>query len=371
MQDRKRGVAVYIVGVVLTLGAAAGAGYFVYNHSIQVAAARGVLQAEVDRGPRVEVVTVKAGPQSREITLLGDARPYTTTTLFAKVSGYVKSIRVDKGDKVEAGQVLAEIDSAETDSLYAGALADLDNKQRLVMRARQLLSRGDVAQQAAELAETNLRMAQEAVNNLATMKSYQAIRAPFAGTVTGRFADPGALLQAATTNQSSALPVLMISDNSRLRIGAYVEQRDVAAVHIGDPAEVVDAANAEARVMAKVSRTAGTLDPRTRTLYIEIDVDNRDGFLIPGSFAYVTLKLPVKSLPQVPVAALVQRNANQLVAVVGADGAIRFRPIKVASTDGISINVADGVVSGDRVAINVPNDVVEGTRIRPVLAASR
>jgi membrane fusion protein (multidrug efflux system) len=200
------------------------------------------------------------------------------------------------------------------------------------------------------------------------MRSYETIKAPFDGTVIGRFADPGALLQAATTNQASSLPVLTIADNSRLRVGVYVEQRDVAAVHIGDEAEVTDASNPEHRRVAKISRTAGTLDPRTRTLYVEIEIDNRDNFLMPGSFANVALRMPVPSLPQVPVAALVQRAGAQLVAAVAEDGAIRFRTVKVASTDGIVVNVAEGVAIGDRVALNVPNEVTEGTRIRPVLA---
>src|SRR5262249_55032589 len=195
------------------------------------------------------------------------------------------------------GGARAEGDSAEIDSQYASAVADVVFKQRQVERARKLLKSGDVAVQAADQAEAALRMAEETVNNLATMRSYEMIRAPFDGTITGRFADPGALLQAATTNQSSALPLLTVSDNSKLRIGVYVEQRDAALLHAGDAADVSDAANAERRVAAKVSRTAGMLDPRTRTLYVEIDVDNASGFLVPGSFAYVTLHLPVRSLP--------------------------------------------------------------------------
>jgi len=212
-------------------------------------------------------------------------------------------------------------------------------------------------------------MAEENVRNLATLKSYEILRAPFAGTVTARFADPGSLMQAATTNQSSSLPVLTVSDNSRLRIGAYVEQRDVPFVHPGDACEVVDAADAERRVSARISRTAGTLDPRTRTLYIEIDVNNAQGFLVPGSFAYVTLHVPTKSYPQVPVSALVQRGGDSFVAKVEESGDVHFLPVKIAATDGAVISLADGIAAGDRVAIHLPNEVTDGTRIRPVNAA--
>ena len=145
-------------------------------------------------------------PASRDIRLLGDARPYSTATLFAKVSGYLKTVTVDKGDLVQAGQVLAEIEFRRDRRQYASAaLADLENKQQARRSAtRDLLTRGNVSLQAAEQArDTAMRMAEEAVRNLATMRSYEIIRAPFDGTVTARFADPGALLQSATTQPVS------------------------------------------------------------------------------------------------------------------------------------------------------------------------
>ena len=172
-------------------------------------------------------------------------------------------------------------------------------------------------------------------------------------------------MQAATTNQASSLPVVQLADNSKLRIGAYVEQRDVTAVHVGDPVDVVDASNAERHRMAKISRTAGTLDPRTRTLFIEIDLDNADGFLVPGSFTYANLKVPLASYPQVPVAALNQRGGTSQVAVVGDDAMVKFRPVKVGNTDGTLINILEGVKPGEKVVLNVGNDVTDGIKVRP------
>jgi RND family efflux transporter MFP subunit len=220
-----------------------------------------------------------------------------------------------------------------------------------------------------EQAETNLKQAQENLKNFGAMRSYQVVRAPYDGTITARFADPGALLQAATTNQTSALPVVTISDTSKLRVGVYVEQRDVPAVHIGDSAEVVDASNPDREIVAKISRSAGSLDPRTRTLYIEIDVDNREGFLVPGSFARVILHVPLKSYPQVPVAAVVDRDGQQVVAIANEAGEVKFRPVKVITTDGVVMNIAEGVKPGEKVLINIPNEVTDGSKIRPVLAS--
>jgi RND family efflux transporter MFP subunit len=347
-------------------GAAAGTGYYVRASTNWLGSARAAMAEEAARGPRLMVATVTQGPKERTIQLLGDAKAYSTATLFAKVSGYVKAVYVDKGDQVTAGQVIADIESLELDSQYQSAMADLDYKQRIAARARELLRSGATAQQAADLAEANYRMAQESVKNLGTMRAYQVIKAPFAGTVVARFADPGALMQAATTNQASSLPVVQMADNSKLRIGAYVEQRDVSAVHVGDEADIADASNPERKRKAKISRTAGTLDPRTRTLFIELDLDNRDQFLVPGSFVYVMLRIPMPSLPQVPVAAVMQRGGNSQLAMVSEDQTVRFRQVRVAGTDGMVVDVAEGVKPGEKVGLNVPNDVIEGAKVRAI-----
>ena len=364
--SRRRSIAVYIAGLVLVAAAAAGTARYVRASADATGSAREAMESEVAKGPRVVVAMVAQGPRTRAIQLLGDARPYSSATLFAKVSGYLKAVHVDKGDAVAAGQVVAEIESAELESQYQSALADLAYKERLAGRARELLRIGTTSSQAADLAEANFRIAKESVRNLATMRSYQVLKAPFDGSVVARFADPGALMQAATTNQASSLPVIQIADNSRLRIGAYVEQRDVSAVKVGDEAEIVDASNPDRRRKAPISRTSGTLDPRTRTLFIEIDLDNRDAFLVPGSFVHVTLRVPIDSFPQVPVAAIVQRGGNSQVALVGEDSLVRFRPVRIASTDGVVANVAEGVRAGERVGLNVSNEVTDGAKVRPV-----
>ena len=134
-------------------------------------------------------------------------------------------------------------------------------KKRLAARDKDLLTRGNVAVQAAQQSDTNLRMAEQAVKNLAATKGYETIIAPFDGTVTARYADPGALVQSASTAQSSALPIVTLSDDSKLRITSYVEQRDVPFVHVGDPVDITDASDRSRSVTAKVSRTAGALDP--------------------------------------------------------------------------------------------------------------
>jgi multidrug efflux pump subunit AcrA (membrane-fusion protein) len=173
-------------------------------------------------------------------------------------------------------------------------------------------------------------------------------------------------MPAATTNQASSLPVVTISDTTKLRVSVYVEQRDAAFVHVGDLADVTDASNPDRTTKVKISRTAGALDPKTRTLYIELDVDNRANFLVPGAFVYVTLRLTVPSLLQLPVSALVIRNNTSYVANITDAGDIKLHTVKVAGTDGDVITLSDGVQVGERVAINLPSEVGDGDRVQLV-----
>jgi len=369
MARRPGGIRVYLWGGLGLIAAGIVAGYVVHGRYADIAVARDTLDATAARGPVVQVISVGSSPAIRNIQLLGDARAFSSATLFAKVSGYLKSISVDKGDKVKTGDKLAEISSAETDALYDAAVADLDNKKRLAARDKDLLTRGNVAVQAAQQSDTNLRMAEQAVKNLAATKGYETIIAPFDGTVTARYADPGALVQSASTAQSSALPIVTLSDDSKLRITSYVEQRDVPFVHVGDPVDITDASDRSRSVTAKVSRTAGALDPKTRTLLIETDVDNSKNFVVPGSFVYVTLHLKVPTLPQIPVGALVVRGSDNLVATVDDGGLIAFRKVKIGESDGANVSIVDGVKTGDKVAVNVPDAVADGSRIQPVLAS--
>ena len=366
--SKRSSVGLYLFGIVLLAAAGWGAYHSVIASTNGLADSRKAIEAEAALGPRVLVAPVIKGPSSRVITLLGDAKPYLTATLFAKVSGYLKTVYVDKGQMVNAGDKIAEIESPELESQYQGAVADLSYKRRLADRSRELLRTGNTPVQTFEQNDSSLRVAEESVRNLDTMRSYKVLTAPFTGTIVARFADPGALMQAATTNQATSLPVVQIADNSRLRIGAYVEQRDVTLVHIGDPVEVVDASDASRRRNAKISRTSGTLDPRTRTLFVEIDVDNQDGFLVPGSFTYANLTVQVPSFPQIPVAALSQRGGKSQVALLGADNVVQMREVKIGSTDGSVINILDGVQPGDKVVLNVPNEVSSGTKVRATAA---
>lgn len=357
----------YVFGTATVIVAALLVAWFHFAHNQEISAVREARAIVAERGPRIEIVTTAAGPSERVIKLLGDVRSGATVTLYSKISGYLKTVHVDKGDKVEAGQIVAEIESPELDQQYAAAAADLANKKRNLERIRGLYEKGNSTQVAMLQAQTDALVAENNVGVLATNKAYQIVRAPFSGRVTARFADPGALIGNAQTNYVSAQPMLTISNDAKVRVYVYLQQADVPFVHLGDVAEVFDASNPDRKKIAKVTRMTGELEQKTRTMLIEVHLDNADNFFVPGSFAYVTLRVPIESHPQIPVTALITRGNDNVVAVLDND-VVRFRPVKVASTDGAVVSLAEGVQPGEKIAINVPDEVTNGSRVQPIIS---
>jgi RND family efflux transporter MFP subunit len=354
-------------GAILVLVAAAIlAVALVALHFTGLSSARVDLNQATAKGPLVQVVEAGAAPALRTVTVLASVTPYQQATLYAKVSGYLSKVLVDKGDAVKTGQLLATIESQETEAQYNSARADLANKQRIAQRYDQLLRQNAIAAQQADQADADARVAAATLQQYATLRSYQRLVAPFDGRVTARFADPGALVQNATTSQTAAQPVVTISDDTRLRIDAYVQQDVAPFVHEGDAVEIVDAANSGRSLIAKLTRVSGQLDPRTRTMLVEAAIDNKDRFFLGGSFAYMTLHVPVASSTQVPVGALITQGDDQFIAVVGPDSRLRYIKVAVASTDGDTVTLATGVKPGTRIAVDLPAEAIDGALVNPV-----
>ncbi|MGH9376751.1 MAG: efflux RND transporter periplasmic adaptor subunit [Terriglobia bacterium] len=362
----------YVAGAALIIAALLLMSRMKTGAAKQVASLSQQEKAAAQSGPAVNVVTVSGDPPSQTLTLLGETRAYLQSTLYAKVSGYLKSIDVDKGDEVAANQVLGIIESPETDAQYLAAVINARNLSLIAQRDENLVKRDMVSQQDADTAVASARMAEQDVDNLATLKSYEIIRAPFSGKITARYADPGALMQAATGSQTAALPLVRISETDRERLFIYPDQSQAAYIRVGDRAVVTDPARPGVRLDAQVTRISGAFDPSTRTMLTEIDFYNHRNLIAPGSFVEVTLRLLKRSRTlEIPAAALVLRGVKTFVAVVGSDNRVHFRPVVVANDDGVQVSIASGLKAGEIVAVNLGDSVTDGSKIEPLRAGSR
>ncbi|MHB1847250.1 MAG: efflux RND transporter periplasmic adaptor subunit [Deltaproteobacteria bacterium] len=355
----------YLIGLLSCLLAFGGA--FIFSAAKQAALAQeGASRRElVLAGPRVLVAQVKTTPIDRTVALPGEIHPFNQAVLYAKISGYLRQIRVDKGDLVHRGELLGVIESPETDQQVASARATYANAVLVAKRSRELLARKLVAQQETDLADAQEKTAKAALDQALALKSYETIRAPFGGRITARYADPGNLLQAATGSAASALPLVELQEVGRLRIYVYLGQDDAQLVRQGDPCELVSDDHPDQPISASVTRMAGALDPRTRTMLTEIDVDNHAGLILPGGFVHARLKLHGRPFPVLPSEALVSRG-DKLFAVVVTNDHAHFVEIETGEDNGTSIEIRRGLKGGEWVALNVSTDLEDGAAVQPV-----
>ena len=353
---------------VLGVGAIGGAWWGVQrlDHDAEV---RTEKARPIDDGsvPPVAIVPVELSPGQRVVKLVGEARPWLSTTVYAKVSGYVKEIRVDRGARVKAGDILAVLEVPELDQQLKAAKADAHNRASLAHRAEKLAAPGIVSVQEADTAKSAAQVADAQVAGLESQREYRHVRAPFDGIVSQRFADPGALLQAATSAQTSALPVVRVVDTDKLRVTVYLSQDDAAALHLGDEVTVTAPHHPESALLATVTRVSGELDAKTRTLLAEIDVDNRDGRFSAGAFLDVAWTVHQAPRLQVPAEALIVRGPQTFVAVIDASAHAKLVPVRVRDHDGAKARVDGELKVGDKVALSAGEEVVDGVKVRPVL----
>jgi membrane fusion protein, multidrug efflux system len=300
--------------------------------------------------------------------LIGEARPYATATLYAKISGYVKDIRVDKGDRVASGQNLAVIESPEIDRQVDAARADAKSKRDDAKRAFALLGKNAAAYQDWERLEAAAQVSEANLEAITAQKEYELIRAPFAGTIAIRYVDPGALIQSAINAQTTAQPVVSLSQVDRLRVYVYVDQRNAAFVRPGDRAEITDPVRPSVKVSATVTRMSGELDTKTRTLLTEVQVDNRSGTIVPGSFVQTTVWLRTGARVEVPADSLLFRDGKPNVAVVDKANRVQVRPISIVDSDGINLRLSEGINSGEVVILSPEAGMADGIRVDPVTA---
>ncbi len=352
----------FVALAVLVILAALGAVGLSIVRNRREAAQRDRLAREAEAGPLVLVAPVARPSGERSITLPGDVRAFFQATLYAKVNGYVKEMRVDKGDRVRRGEVLALIESPETDQQVRSARSTLQVRRRNAERVRRLAPHGIVSRQDLDQAVADLGVAEADYRRLQALQGYQVVRAPFDGVVTARYVDPGAL----TSATSAGAPVVDVADPARVRILVYVGQDAAPFVRPGDRGEIALDQNPGVRIPARVRRMADALDLRSRTMLVELWPEGDDPVrLVPGLFVHVDLQVAIPPLPAVPAEALVARGERLQVALV-RDRKLHFVDVESGPSDGRAVQIRDGLAGGEVVALSPPSDLGEGAPVQPV-----
>jgi len=303
----------------------------------------------------VQVASPTRGEIHRFVALPGSLKANQSATLYAKVPGYLKSLTVDKGDAVKAGQALGEIEVPEL-------LADRTKYQAEVKVAETDFNRVNAAQQkspdlvtpqSVDEARGRLDIARANLERTETLLNYSRLVAPFSGIVTARFVDPGAFIPSATSGSSSGnAAVLTIMDFSTVRAQVAVPEVEAARVQAGQPVKVSIESLGGKTCTASVSRIAYALDDASKTMLVEADLPNPQNELRPGMYA--TVKVGVEKHSDallVPVAALVMEKANAFV-FVAEGGKAKKTPVKIGFNDGTNVEISSGL-KGDEAVILV------------------
>ena len=314
------------------------------------------------------------------VDLPGRLEAFSKASLFARVSGYLKSWSVDIGDRVKAGQVLAEIETPDLDQQilqaqaeWASTKANANLSQSTAKRWVSLQEQNFVSPQAAEekLAEAGAKQAltnasQANVERLKSLKTFARIIAPFDGIVTSRQTDVGALIN---VGGSAGTELFTVSDTKRLRLYVNVPQNLVGAIQVGGTAEFTVPENPGQTYKASVQSMSQAINAGTATMLVQLSAENTNSKLMPGGTASVKFALPASEALRVPPSTLIFGKEGLRIATVGEDMKVLLKPIKIARDFGSSIEIASGLSATDRIIESPPDGLLNGDLVKA--AASR
>ncbi len=328
--------------------------------------------AQTDSRRTVMVVRPQRGDIVSSITLPGDLVGLYQSTLYAKVTGYLKTISVDKGDWVKEGQVLAVIEVPELQERLARVRADLEVQHLTYQRLEQVWKSDPrlVARQDVDIAQGKYLEAKAQMDELTAMVSYTKIVAPFAGVITGRFVDPGALIKAGGEQTTSApdqgsahpsggtSPVLSLAMIDTMRTYVYAPQDAVGSIRRGMPAKLTLQDLPGRSFDGVVTRYSNSLDLGTRTMLTEIDLKNPRHELYPGMYANVTLELERhRDALELPQSAIGESSDGKYV-MVAEDGKLRRQAVTVGINNGKSAEIVSGLSGSEEVVTAVDPSIV-------------
>jgi RND family efflux transporter MFP subunit len=328
--------------------------------------------------PAVVVVQPKRSAPAQEIVLPANVQAFADAPIYARTNGYLKRWYVDIGSRVKEGQLLAEIDTPEVNQQLRQSLADLATAQANLNlskitsdRYAGLLKTDSVSKQESDNAagdyeakQANLQSAQANVKRLEELKSFQKIYAPFSGVITARNTDVGALIDSGSSGGVRTV-LFHIVQPDKLRVYVSVPQVYSQAAKPGLTAELTLSEFPGRPFEGKLVRTANAIDPASRTLLVEIAVNNPTGQLFTGSYAEVHLKLPTAASAFIlPVNTLLFRAEGLRIATVGEGQKVELKPITIGHDFGSEVEVIAGLSGSENVVVNPPDSVVTGETVR-------
>jgi RND family efflux transporter MFP subunit len=335
----------------------------------------------------VNVVYPKADDPTDEIVLPGNTQAFTDAPIFARTNGYVKSWHVDIGTRVKKGQLLAVIETPEIDQQLQQARADLQTAQANLRQAEitadrwQALWKTDsVSKQETDQNVSNFHAMKATVDSnianvrrLEELQGFQKIYAPFDGVITARNTDIGALINSGASTPGQEL--FHLAAINTLRVFVAVPQLYSQAVRPGATASLTLDEFPGKTFAGMIARNSNSIDPASRTLLVEVDVDNRSGTLFPGAYVRVRLKLPqTVSSVTIPANTLLFRSEGLRVGVV-LNGRAELVPVTIGRDYGSSVEVVSGLQPTDRVILNPSDSLISGTTVQvnapPAQAAAR
>ncbi len=386
--EKKRRVIARLLGVLAIAIVVGLVGFGVWSRSSRNAEADAAMQTRLNSIPSVRTIVAKADSNPRIIELTGNMTAFDSATLFARATGYIKTRNADIGTKLKKGDVLAVIAAPDLDQQLEQARGQLVQFQAAVQQAQANADLGRVTDQrtarlvaqgwsseqqgdtdrltlaarqaAVAVAKANVVAQQAAVDRLQQLTQFEEIKAPFDGVVTSRLIDVGSLV---TADATSGTPLFSMARTDELRVQVFVPQAATFGIKDGDAATITVSELPGRTFTGRVARNANALSPGTRTLLMEVDVDNKDGVLAAGLYSVIHLQVrrpnPVINIPSTAVIF----NQNGLNAAVVSDGKVELRKIEIDIDNGANVDVRSGLKDGDRIILSPPANVSDGMKV--------
>jgi RND family efflux transporter MFP subunit len=344
-----------------------------------------VITTEEAAIPSVNVTHPTAGSQADDLALPGTVQAFTDTPIYSRTNGYLKKWYFDIGSHVHKGDLMAEIETPEVDQQLDQSRAELERMQANAQLAgvtsnrwQALLAKHAVSQQEADQTRSNYIAAQAAVDasranvrRLEQLQNYERIVAPFDGVVTARNTDIGDLIDAGS-GSNNPRELFHLDAVNRLRVYVAVPEVYSDSIHDGDTATLTQDSNPDQKIQGNIVRNADAIDHSSRTLNVEVDVDNSKGVLRPGAYVFAHFHvLPIGTAVTVPSNTLLFRAEGLRVGVV-RDNRVQLVPVTIGHDFGSSVEITSGLTAADEVILDPADSLASGVQVQPhIVAAGR